>query len=290
MVSRNINNRSSKAFIYLIAYTDGMVDNQIINESIIKPLMLLDVENAHKFTVDTLMNQVLMINEIKKTDKWADISDAINYGDTVLFIDGESEAIILNTKSFDIRSISEPESEKILSGPREGFSESIITNLSLIRRKIRSNDLKMKMFSFGERTKTKICVCYVDSLVNKKILEELYKRLQKVNIDAILDSHYFTELIQDKRKSAFKTIGTTERPDVVAAKLLEGRISLFVDGTPVVLTLPYLFIENFQSSEDYYINTHRANFSRFLRVTAVIISVLLPALIISSNSENVSVK
>lgn len=277
MISRKIISTGRKSFLYLIAYTDGMVDNQIINESIIKPLMLLNTEETGRLTIDGLISRVLMVNEIKKTDKWSQISDAINYGDTVLFVDGEDEAVILNTKSFDIRSISEPEGEKILSGPREGFSESIITNLSLIRRKIRSSDLKMKMFSFGERTKTKICVCYIKGIVNQKALQELYDRLQKIDIDGVLDSHYFTELIRDKRRSVFRTIGTTERPDVVSAKLLEGRISLFVDGTPVVLTLPYLFVENFQSSEDYYMNYYYTSFSRILRIAAFALTVIVPA-------------
>ena len=277
LVTRPINSEKKGELTYLIAYMDGLVNSIIINDSIIKPLMLLDPDKQKNCSIDTLVNQVIMINELKRADKWSEIIEAINYGDTILFANGANEALILNSKGLQTRSISEPDSEKILSGPREGFSESIITNLSMVRRKLRTNDLKMKFFTFGERTKTKTCVCYIDSLVNQNILKDLYKRLEKIDIDGVLDSNYITEMITDCRWSPFESIGSTERPDVVTAKLLEGRIAIFVDGTPVVITAPYLFIENFQSSEDYYLNFYYASFSRILRMLSFIITIIVPA-------------
>lgn len=262
---------------FFIAFMDGLVNSTLINDSIIKPLMLLDPQKKADFTLDAIINQVIMINEVEKTDKWPEIIESINYGDTILFIDGEKEALILNTKGFQTRSIAEPDSEKILSGPREGFTESIMTNLSMVRRRLRTNELKMKFYTLGERTNTKVCVCYMDSLVNKKILKEIYKRLDKIDIDGILASHYITELINDCKWSPFESIGTTERPDVIAGKLLEGRIAIFVDGTPVALTAPYLFIENFQSSEDYYFNFYYTSFSRMLRIIAFLMTILVPS-------------
>ena len=143
LVTRPIESDNKGKLNYLIAYMDGLVNSVIINDSIIKPLMLIDLEKQKKISMDTLINSVVMINEVKKTQNWAEIIESINYGDSILFMDGEAEALILNSKGLQTRAISEPESERNLKGPREGFSEAIITNLSLVRRKIRTNELKM---------------------------------------------------------------------------------------------------------------------------------------------------
>ena len=165
----------------------------------------------------------------------------------------------------------------MLRGPREGFNESLLINLSMLRRKLRTQDLKVKFLSFGRRTKTKACLCYLGGVVNRTVLRELEERLKKIDIDGTLDTNYIAELIRDAPYSAVKTIGSTERPDVVAAKLLEGRVALILDGTPVVLTVPHLFIEHFQSDEDYYINYFFATVGRILRLFAFILTLTLPA-------------
>ena len=274
---RWITNCNDTTLKYCIVQNDGLVDSKIINNNIIKPLISSKVSLKKGEQIDVLMHQVISINQIKKTTQWKEIIESVTYGDSILFIDGEAGALILNSKSFSTRGITEPSNEKVLLGPREGFSEALMTNLSMVKRKIRNNDLKMKFQSFGVQTHTQICICYLDNIVNKKVLEELYRRLETINIDGVLDSHYITEFIQDSKLSPVNTIGYTERPDVVVGKLLEGRIALFVDGSPVVLTLPYLFIENFQSNEDYYLNYYYASLSRILRIFGFILSVTLPA-------------
>ncbi|HWQ50868.1 MAG TPA: spore germination protein, partial [Terriglobales bacterium] len=175
----------------------------------------------------------------------------------------------------------EPEGEKILSGPREGFCEALLQNLALVRRKLRTNDLKMKFQTQGRRSNTSLCVVYMESLVRPEILDELYRRLSAIDIDALLDTNYVIELISDAKWSVFRTAGYTERPDVVAGKLLEGRIAVFVDGSPVVLTVPYLFIENFQSNEDYYLGYYYTSFSRMLRIVSFFLAISVPALYIA---------
>jgi spore germination protein KA len=228
------------------------------------------------------MNQVLQISEAEKTDSLEAIVEAISYGDTVLFADGANEALLLNTKQFVTRSITEPENEKVLAGPKEGFNELLMPNLSLIRRKVCTNDLKMRMLSLGKRTRTKACVCYMEGLVNKALLDELMGRLKKIDIDGVLDTNYITELIKDNHWSPFRTTGYTEKPDVVIGKLLEGRIAIFLDGSPDVITVPYLFIENFQSSEDYYLNFYYTSFSRLLRILGFIMTVIVPGLYVAT--------
>jgi spore germination protein KA len=171
--------------------------------------------------------------------------------------------------------------EKVLRGPKEGFNESIMTNLSLIRRKLKTPDLKFKFREIGVRSKTRICICYIETLANDEILKELEARLDKVDMDIVASSNYIEELIKDCPLSPFKTIGNTERPDVVAAKLAEGRIAIAVDGTPTVLTLPYVFLEYFQSAEDYYDNYYFSSINRLLRCLGEFFTSSIPAIYVA---------
>jgi spore germination protein KA len=286
--TRWITNCHNTALKYCIVQADGLVNSAIINENIIKPLMLSKVSFSKEQKIDILVHQVISINQVKQTNQWQEIIEAVNYGDTILFIEGEAEALLLNSKGFNIRAIGEPSGEKILSGPKEGFCEALMINLSMVKRRLRNNELKMKFKSFGVRTHTQVCICYIDSIVNKKVLAELYRRLETIDIDGVLDTNYITEFIRDSKLSPFRATGYTERPDVVVGKLLEGRIALFVDGSPVVLTLPYLFIENFQSPEDYYLSYYYTSFERILRILGFVLSITVPAfyiVIVAFNQE-----
>ena len=278
--TRWITNCHNNTLNYCLVQNDGLVNSSIINENMIKPLMLTEALLNKGQQIDTLIHQVILINQVKKTKEWQEIIEAVTYGDTILFIDGEKEVLLLNSKGFNTRGIDEPTGEKILSGPREGFCEALMINLSMVRRRLRNNELKIKFQSLGVRTHTQVCICYLDSIVNKKVLAELQSRLEKIEIDGVLDSNYITELIRDSKLSPFRATGYTERPDVVVGKLLEGRIALFVDGSPVALTVPYLFIENFQSNEDYYLSFYYTSFERLLRILGFIMSITVPSLFI----------
>jgi spore germination protein KA len=281
LVDRRFKNNCDPSLEFFIYYVDGLVNSEIMNRNIILPLMLSRSINRDGDLLDTLLQHVLEINETEKTNNISKIIQAITYGDTILLAEGSGQALILNTKSFMLRGISEPSGEKVLLGPREGFTESILFNLSMVWRRLRTNELKMEYHVIGERSHTTVCICYLDSLVKKKVLEEVCRRVDAIHIDGILDSNYIAEFIRDKPYSPFHTIGVTERPDIVAAKLLEGRIALVVDGTPVALTVPYLFIENFQSNEDYYMNFYYTSFYRILRILSFLLTISVPALYIS---------
>lgn len=277
--TREVRNMHDESIRYWVLFNDGVVSSMMINENILKPLMLSTA--ATPCTLESVIEQIVQIGESEKTASIKKIVDALSYGDTVLFTDGIAEAAIFNTKGFTLRAIQEPDNEKTLSGPREGFTEALIPNLSLIRRKVRTHALKMKFISLGRRTLTQVCVCYIDGIVNKNIVDELFRRLQTIDIDAVLDSHYVAELIRDARYSPFRAMYYSERPDIVIGKLLEGRVALFVDGSPVVITMPHLFIENFQSTEDYYLSFWYTSFSRWLRMLAFILTVTVPAFYIA---------
>lgn len=277
---RTITQNNGENLLYFLVFCDGMVNPEIINNSIVRPLIAHESDEKG-LPSNTLLAEVIQVGEVITIDSFRCVVESVTSGDTVVFAEGSKEAVILDTKQWALRSIEEPDSEKSLIGPREGFTESLMQNLSQVVRRIRSNELKTKTLKLGRRTKTSVCVCYIDGLVDKTILQELMERLNRIDIDGILDSNYITELIRDRRFSPFRTTGYTERPDSVVGKMLEGRIAIFVDGSPMVLTVPYLFVENFQSSEDYYLSFYYTSFSRFLRIAAFLLSISIPGLYIA---------
>lgn len=278
LVERYIENQNNPSIRFCLIFFDGMINKRVLDSDLIRPLTEYDFRPSGETVIDIVAKRVTLSDSVTKTGDINELIESLVYGDTLLVADGCDKALILNSKGWTTRSIIEPENEKILRGPREGFIESLAANLSMLRRRIRTSDLKMNFMTFGTRTKTKACICYIDSLVNKNALAELQKRLNSFTIDSALDVNYISEFIEDSHYSPIETIGSTERPDIVAAKLLEGRIAIFLDGTPVVLTCPYLFIENFQSNEDYYINHYFATFGRFLRIIAFFLSTGTPAI------------
>jgi spore germination protein KA len=281
LIVREVDNSNDNNLHYAIAYCNGLVNASIINENIIKPLILSKAVNVDNLNLDILVKSVILIDEVKKTNKMKDVVENITYGDVILIVDGISEFLILNTKLLEKRTITEPENEKVLGGPREGFTEALLTNLSLISRKLRTNDLKLKYITLGDKTNTEGCICYIDSIVDKKVLEEFKKRIGKIKIDGVLDTNYIVELTRDNPYSPFRTTNYTERPDTVVGKLLEGRIAFILDGTPMVMTVPYLFVENFQNSEDYYFSYFYTSFSRMIRILGFFLTVTVPAFYIA---------
>lgn len=276
-----------------IIFVDGLVNDLIINQNIIAPILNFKnmsslPDNKHssdKISGSKLFNilkeNILFGDDITETDELEKLTDAMLMGDTILFCEGSKSALIISTKGWSVRSVDEPDSERVITGPHEGFTESIMMNLSMIRRRITNKSLKYEFYSVGVKSKTVICVCYMDGLADKSILKSLRKRIKSINIDCILDTEYIEEIIKDGRYSLFKTTGSTERPDIVSAKLLEGRIALLVNGSPVATTLPYVFIEYFQSGDDYYCDAYYASFNRLLRFAGFFISLSLPAIYLS---------
>lgn len=278
--SRFFTNKDSSINCCII-FEDHMVDKEMINENIVAPIMNSYLYEDIEDKIDFLMNKVVVCGHIKKSFDEQEIINSILYGDTVIFCSGSCGVIIANTKDWKVRNIKESEAESVVRGSREAFNESIDTNIALIRRKINSPELKFKYKELGKITKTKICICYIEGLVSKEILQDLNSRLDKIRIDGVLESGYIEEKIKDHPYSIFDTIGNTERPEVVAAKLLEGRIALICDGTPVVLTIPFIFAEYFQSSEDYSDNFIYGSFNRMLRISGFMLTNSVPAIYVA---------
>jgi len=264
-----------------LVFIEGLSEQSLINETILKPFMydisLKNMDSSLKNNIDIIEKSFLSVGNVKRTCLINDLIDSCLSGDTVLMIDGIPESILIYSKAWEGRGVEEPKTEAVVRGPREGFSENIAVNMSLIRRRIKSPDLIFKTLKIGSRTKTSVCIVYVKGIVNPKLIDEIYKRLNRINTDAILESGYIEQFIEDAPYSIFPTVGNTEKPDTSAAKILEGRACILVDGTPFALTVPMLFIEGFQSAEDYYTRPYFASLLRILRFTCFFISILSPA-------------
>ncbi len=259
-------------------YFDGLVKNEIVFDSVIRPVVETDIP---VIDAKTLSDRVICNVDTEVIYSAQECFDAMMMGDCVVFLEGCSAAVVASTKGFPVRSPEEPSAEKVLLGPREGFTESVMMNVAMIHRKLKTVDFHAEPMSFGTRTQCKAFLCYLGSIVHPELLKEVKRRLEKINIDGVLDANYIIEQISDHPVSLFRTVGATERPDVIAGGLLEGRIALVLDGTPVVIEMPYLFSESFQVAEDYYQNFWFASIGRVLRLICYFLSITVPGIFIS---------
>ncbi|MCS7462040.1 spore germination protein [Paenibacillus doosanensis] len=210
-----------------------------------------------------------------------ELLDSLLSGNSILLVDHCSYGLSVGTKDLKARSVEEPNVQSVVRGPREGFTEVLTWNTAMIRRKIASHHLWIESMKIGEVTKTETAIIYLDHLVNEDVLSEVRRRMSEIDIDGILESNYIEEYIQDKHFSPFPTVFNTERPDVVAAGLMEGRVAILVDGTPFALLVPAVFIQFFQSSEDYYQRSDFATLIRLLRFVAFVLAMLTPSFYIA---------
>lgn len=273
-----------------IVYVDGLIAQKVINESAMKSLMLQSYssvsndERAQKNVFETIKEHFLTISDVKEVKDMDEVVDQILSGDTILFVDGSPIALSLSTKGWENRGVTEPDSESVIRGPREGFSETLRTNTALLRRKIKDRHLIIEAIKIGKITRTDVAIAYVEGIASGDIIAKVKKRLDQIDVDSILESGYIEELIEDAPFSLFPTIANTQKPDVVAGKLLEGRVALFVDGTPHVLTMPAVFMEYLQTSEDYYSNPFYVTAMRWIRMLAFLSSAFLPSFYVAITS------
>ncbi|MDO4286102.1 MAG: spore germination protein [Eubacteriales bacterium] len=277
-ICRVVHGRGSPALRAALFFFDGMVQSSTINESLIKPISLWQ---GAPMPMDAVIDEVLHIDDCPFNPTPDKLLTAFLYGDTIVLVDGDSRPAVVNTKGFDKRGPDEPDNEKVLRGPREGFTEAFMGNLALIRRRLRTPDLCFEFSEVGSVSHTTVSICYINGIADLTVLEAVKQRLQEINLDSILDANYLSEIIRDNRSSPFPTTGFTERPDIVAAKLLEGRIAIIVDGTPVALTVPHILQETFQANDDYYISYLYTNLTRWLRVLGFILTLTLPAIYVA---------
>ena len=260
-----------------LVFIDDLCSTQFISEYIVTPLGKKDYKC---WSVEDVIPNVLGIN-IANYAK--DVEDAILHvlsGDVVLLFNDHERIIYCEVKGFVRRGVGIPVTESVVKGPREGFTELFVDNVSLIRRKIKNSDLKFEPIYVGNRSQTVVCISYIKGIAPEYLIDHVKEIVNKLDLKFILDTNYIEDALR-KKKSVFDTVGYTEKPDEVAAKMLEGRVAILVDGTPFVITVPYFFLENFQAPDDYYLNKYFVNFTRVIRWIAFFLATFMPGLYVA---------
>lgn len=268
-----------------VLFIDGLINKQALQElidSLINKTQPNDIETLDNTSmVKAIKKNAVTVGEVEEINDYNKLITNILSGHAALLFDNENQSITVNMPGHEKRSVEEPQSATLIKGPRDGFTETLGTNTSLLRRRIRSSNLWLESKEIGRITKTKVMIAYIKGIANEDVVREVHQRLDKINIDAILETGYVEELIQDETYTPFPTIFSTERPDTVAGKLLEGRIAILVDGSPFVIVVPCLMVEFFQASEDYYQRADIATLLRFLRFFCFFIALLAPSFYIA---------
>lgn len=270
-----------------IISVEGMVDRHAVADAVILPLMQLKkgFQNAPAL-MDYIKEQVLGIVDILEATDFEQLSELIVSGFVAVLIDGVASASLGGMQAFMIRSISEPSAEVSVRGSREGFTEAVRINMSMIRRRMKTPQLTFEMLTVGSVSHTAVCLCYLRDRVSRRLLRDVRKRIQECPLETVLESGYLQPFLEGKNQSVFTGVDTTERPDTLCGKMAEGRIGILVDGTPFALVIPYLFMEHFQSMDDYAQQPIYASFIRIIKYVAFFVSLFLPALYVAIGTHH----
>ncbi|PWW08287.1 spore germination protein KA [Paenibacillus cellulosilyticus] len=283
IVCRTLTHRSFPNQRYALFYIDGIVDGTAIGTMLLG--LLEDANSQATEETDSLythlMERSIAVGKIFPATAVEEVGYAMLEGSSVILVDGSLRAIIIDTTGGESRSVEEPTSQTVVRGPKEGFTENLRTNTALVRRIIKSPKLRVDYKIVGRETRTNIAVIYLQGIAQDDVVKEVHRRIEQIEIDAILESGYIEEFIQDKAFTPFPLIQNTERPDTACASILEGQVVIMVSGTPFVLITPVTFVKFFQSSEDYYQRYDISTFLRLIRMTSFFISMLLPSLYIA---------
>lgn len=277
---------NNKDLICANIYIENLVDRNILNNLSLELTKLKFQYSKTEFPInfDTLKSYFSGLSNLKESFDYETLYTELLSGNTVFLIDGCNNFFTVDTSSTEGREIEEPTSQSIIRGPKEGFTEKLTTNISLIRKKIKNKALRIEFLSIGSITKTTVSLMYINKIAKDEIIQEIKFRLSKIEIDGILESGYIEELIKDDRYSVFPTFLSSEKPDSVVAALLEGKVAILVDGTPYVLTAPALMVDFFQASEDYYHNYMVSSLTRFFRLGAFFLTLLVPSIYIAATT------
>ncbi len=259
-----------------LIFLKSITDQQLLSSGIYFPLQTYE----GSFSSDIIIDRILKVADVKeiKEDK---VLEEILDGKIILITNFSEKIISVDLLKFPTRQPTEPPTSPVIQGPREGFVEDLQTNVTLIRRRLKSKNLVLKNIKIGKESQTKVAVTYLKNVANDRVVNEVIKKLKAINIDGIVDSYYILSFLEEHPDSLFKQVGNAEKPDIIASKMLEGKVAIIVDNSPIVLTVPFILIEDLQSSNDYYTNHHYSSVVRVIRLLGLLIAVIAPGFYLS---------
>jgi Bacillus/Clostridium GerA spore germination protein. len=273
-----------KAIPAFIIFIDGMTDRKVINDDILQPLMLLsnlDIKNNSTDMTDYIRSHLLPHNQLKEAKEHQKVIDDINFGSCGLYIDGIDSAFVADVKGWEHRPVEKPNTEVLIRGPNEGFTEQLRVNTALIRKILKDSDLIAENIIVGKRSKTPCSLLYIKNITNDSLVREVRRRLKGIKLDYLIDSGELEQLLEDSTYLPAPQIIATERPDRVASMLSEGMVAVVMHGSPFVLVMPATLPSMFHSSEDAYLRFPLGNFLRLVRYVGLVFALILPGLYIA---------
>jgi spore germination protein KA len=266
----------------------GMIDKDNLVNSVIYPIRSVEIkESSTKSKYEYIRDDILSTAEQIEIGTYEEAIRLVISGFALFQLDDSDKILAIGIQGFSFRGISEPTNEMMQRASKEGFVEPLNINITLVRRRIKNPDLKFETMNVGSISKTDICLCYLKDMVSPKVLENIKERIKKINLETVLEAGYVAPYLEEKKHfSLFSSIGFTERPDIVCAKIVEGRIGILIDGTPNALIVPYLFIEYFQSLDDYSLRPYFATLTRWLKYICFLIAILLPGIFVAMGTFN----
>ena len=267
----------------LVLTMEGLVDKEQLAQSVINPLLPCEFGSmAPSAVAECVFRSVIASSDVTELETIDELITYLTSGFAVLAIDGAEKMYAVGVQGYAFRGVSEPESEVVQRGSREGFSEPLRVNMSLIRRRVKSPELVFEQMTVGSDSRTQLMLCYLQSKVSRELLATLKERLNSCDLETVLASGYLSDYLEDRQTSRlFSGVGISERPDTVCGKLTEGRIAVIVDGTPAVIIVPRLFVEEFQGVDDYSNRTYYAAFVRVIKYISFFTAVFLPGLYVA---------
>ncbi|MDD2445494.1 MAG: spore germination protein [Clostridia bacterium] len=260
-----------------VIYIKSLIDEKLLGDIILTPLHLHKKKNI---TVSYIADNIISTADLEKIENSETANDDIVFGmllgKVAIFVGEEDNCLLVDIQMFPDRVPSEPPTSAVLYGPRVGFTENSKKNISMIRKSLPTENLVFEKFEVGTFTKTSVILTYLKGVADNKIVKDLSKKIQNIKTDGIVDSHYILSFLQKGETSFFKQAGLAEKPDIITAKLLEGRVAIVVDGSPVVLTVPFLIFEDIQNSNDYYTNPIYTCFIRIIRLIGILVASIAP--------------
>jgi spore germination protein KA len=285
LVTRNFSLGRTETVASVIFYIDNMIDSKHIDFNIMQPLLTdcyaTGLSRGPEVIAEIGSGNLITRAQMKKSKNMKELMDGLLVGEAVLLIEGIDEAHIISSKGYDYRAVTESNVEPVVKGPRDAFIEALSINIGLIRRRIHSPNLVFESLKVGKVTQTTVCISYIKGICSPELVNEVQSRINKINIDGVLASNYIEEFINDEPFSLFPQIRNTERPDVSCAALLEGRVVVIIDNTPVALIIPGELFSLLQSAEDYYNGYIFSSLIRFLRYFSFAVALTLPAFYIA---------
>jgi len=271
----------------VLGVVDGLVDKNILDAYVLRALMVEAVDDplfqamTFEHVLDGLLDLFTPTNEVKKISHLGEAIDAMLSGDAVLFLEEGQEALVISARGWANRGVNVPLNESSIRGPKEGFNETLRTNTSLLRRRIKHPSLRLVSMKIGDLSKTDVVIAYIENVANMDVVSEVLRRLSRIQIDGIVSGDMLEELIEDHPYSPFPQVSNTERPDIVASDLMEGRVAIMVDGTPSALIVPVTLPIFMQVNDDYYQRAMIVIIVRTIRYWGAFIALLAPSLYIA---------